>query len=129
VGRPKVSFNYLGQWDAIVSEGGRFGLSEGEVGPTRAASTERGAELSVNARVEGGRLRVVWSYGADVMEAASIEQLATGYRDALLELIAHCLSAQSPAFTPSDFPRAKVSQKDLDTMFAKIKRMGDGAPK
>jgi len=35
-------------------------------------------------------------------------------------LIAHCQSPEAGGYTPSDFPAAKLGQKDIDKFIAKI---------
>ena len=49
---------------------------------------------------------------------ATIESLAQGYKEALQELLVHCLSAEAGGFTPSDFPLAKLEQQELDGLMA-----------
>jgi non-ribosomal peptide synthase protein (TIGR01720 family) len=56
-----------------------------------------------------------------VHERATIEGLAHAYLAALRALIAHCQSGEAGGFTPSDFPKARISQKELDTVLARMR--------
>jgi hypothetical protein len=37
----------------------------------------------------------------------------------------HCLSPQAGGYTPSDFPKAKLKQKDLDKLVARLGKAGE----
>jgi hypothetical protein len=42
--------------------------------------------------------------------------------DALSAIITHCQSPDAGGYTPSDFPGAKLNQKDLDKLLSKLKK-------
>ena len=48
-------------------------------------------------------------------------RLAEDYVEALSGIIAHCQSPDAGGYTPSDFPGAKLVQKDLDKFLSKLK--------
>jgi non-ribosomal peptide synthase protein (TIGR01720 family) len=78
--------------------------------------------LEVNASVRGGRLEVAWSYGEGRIERARIEELAQRFEEGLAEIIRHCREEEAGGYTPSDFPLAKIDQKQLDKIVSKVKR-------
>jgi len=55
-----------------------------------------------------------------VHRRSTIEALAEGFIEALRSLIAHCLSPQAGGYTPSDFPLAKINQRQLDKIVSKF---------
>ena len=117
---PAISFNYLGQFDRAGQEPNLFRLLPGEWGPAHDPAAPRRHALDITSYVSDGRLRVAWTF-APGMEA-HIEALAAAYLQALRDIVAHCGSAEAGGFTPSDFPQAKVNQKDLDKLMGKLKR-------
>jgi non-ribosomal peptide synthase protein (TIGR01720 family) len=72
----------------------------------------------------GGRLRVDWSYSEQVHRRATIDGLAQSFLEALRSLIDHCQSPGAGGHTPSDFPEAHLSQKELDQLIARIGQTG-----
>ena len=69
-----------------------------------------------------GRLSVVFTYNPHIHLTSTLEQLTGRFTSALRELIAHCTSPGAGGYTPSDFPLARVSQQDLDTLLAEVGR-------
>jgi amino acid adenylation domain-containing protein/non-ribosomal peptide synthase protein (TIGR01720 family) len=118
--QPEVSFNYLGQLDQVLPQTGPFKLAAEAVGETQSRRGLLSHLLRVNANVSGGELQVLWTYSRNLYEQATIEKLGQEFQHALESLIAECLSVQSASYTPSDFPDADLSQKDLDSIFASL---------
>jgi microcystin synthetase protein McyA len=63
---------------------------------------------------------MTWRYSENLHQHATIEALAQRFMEALKELIEHSLSAGAGGYTPSDFPEAQLSQKELDDLIAEI---------
>ena len=108
----EVVFNYLGQFDQVLSEG------DWEVAPEPAGAqcspVERRTHLlEINSQISGGCLHLSWGYSRVVQGEEAIRTLATGCLDELRGLIAHCRTAEG-SFTPSDFPLARLTQAELD---------------
>jgi amino acid adenylation domain-containing protein/non-ribosomal peptide synthase protein (TIGR01720 family)/FkbM family methyltransferase len=116
---PQVSFNYQGQFDSVAGEGWR--LAPIATGDNRSPQGERAHLIEIDGHISGGVLRMVWTYGAEVHRRATIETVARGFHDALLEIINHCVSPDAGGFTPSDFPEARISQKQLDKLITRIR--------
>ncbi|HVT16908.1 MAG TPA: condensation domain-containing protein, partial [Thermoanaerobaculia bacterium] len=68
----------------------------------------------------GGRLRWSWTYSANLHHARTVEGLIDRSLGALRSLIAQGRGAGAAVFTPADFPAARLSQKDLDKLMARI---------
>ena len=116
--QPEVSFNYLGQFDRVVSESSPFRLARGSSGPTLSHRGSRINLLEISGIVIEGRLVVDWTYSENNHRRSTIEGLAQGFVAALRELIALCQSPEAVGYTPSDFPGANLSQEELEKAFA-----------
>jgi non-ribosomal peptide synthase protein (TIGR01720 family) len=125
----EVSFNYLGQVDAAAGSWALFGAAPESSGASQSARGMRSHLLEISSVIAGERLQLVWTYSEQFHRQATIERLAHGYLRALRALIAHCLSATSGGYTPSDFPEARLSQKELDTFVARISQAQRRQPK
>ncbi len=119
-----MSFNYLGQFDQMLSAALILGLAKESIGSTRSPLGRRPYLLEVEGWVTSGRLQLDWIYSQKVHQRATVERLAQSFREALQTLIAHCLSTEEKGYTPSDFSAARVSQKQLDKLMAQIKQTG-----
>jgi non-ribosomal peptide synthase protein (TIGR01720 family) len=122
--RPEVSFNYLGQLDQALDEGSAFGLAKESIGPTHSGRAMRTHLLEVEASIIDGQLQVVWGYSENMHRRQTVESLAHDYICSLRKLIAHCRSGEARGFTPSDFPEARLTQKDLDRLIAGLSGAG-----
>lgn len=120
--RAEVSFNYLGQFGPGRQEPDGFGEARESSGPFRSPKGIRPHLIEIGGSVAGGRLQMEWLYSENVHRRSTVEALAKQYMDVLREIIVYCQSPETGGFTPSDFPRAKVSQTDLDKLLTKINR-------
>jgi non-ribosomal peptide synthase protein (TIGR01720 family) len=112
--QPQVSFNYLGQFDQALRETGLFRLASEAVPETQSRRGNLSHLLRVNASVSNGQLQVLWTYSRNLYKPETVEKLSQEFQQALQTLIADCLSVKTASYTPSDFPDADLSQKDLD---------------
>jgi amino acid adenylation domain-containing protein/non-ribosomal peptide synthase protein (TIGR01720 family) len=122
----EVSFNYLGQFDQVIS--GSALLSDAEESSGRVQSEEAKLRhlLTVNSLVRGGQLEVRWGYSEVAHNAERIEQVAQQYMEELRGIIVHCQLPEAGGFTPSDFPEANLSQLDLDELLTDLTCVGQG---
>ncbi|OXM62114.1 non-ribosomal peptide synthase/polyketide synthase [Amycolatopsis vastitatis] len=101
---PEISFNYLGRLDGAA---GSLDSSTGE-------GTGRGHVLDVVGRVDRETLELTWSYWRDTHNPATVEKLAADLVAALGEIVAHCAEPGTGGRTPSDFPLARLDQRQVD---------------
>ncbi|MBN5518265.1 amino acid adenylation domain-containing protein, partial [Pseudomonas aeruginosa] len=115
---PRITFNYLGQFDGsfAMEEGALFVPAGERAGDDQSPDAPLANWLALNGRIYGGELRIDWSFSGERFETASIQRLADAYRDELLALIAHCRVAEGQGLTPSDFPLARLDQARLDQL-------------
>jgi amino acid adenylation domain-containing protein/non-ribosomal peptide synthase protein (TIGR01720 family) len=118
--QPEVSFNYLGQFDQVVSPDALFQLAKESSGPEHSHLGSRSHLLDVSALVAGGQLQLGWTYSSNLHQRATIESLAEGFVMGLRSLITYCQSPEAGGYTPSDFPEINLNQEKLDEVLAEI---------
>ena len=124
--RAEVSFNYLGQFDQVFLESSLIRQARESSGPEHSLQGARPHLLYVMGHVIGGQLQLAWTYSKNIHRRSTIEQLASDYLEALRSNILHCQSPEAGGYTPSDFPEAKLTQKDLDKLCARISQAARG---
>ncbi|MGU3776773.1 amino acid adenylation domain-containing protein [Burkholderia metallica] len=115
VPRPRVTFNYLGQFDTardatLVPRFGGTGVERDSQGPL-------GNTLAIHAYLDTDRdgartLKVHWVYGAPQFERATVDAFAERFAAALRELVDACASRvahRGGGATPGDFPLAQAA--------------------
>jgi len=117
--KAEIIFNYLGQLDQILDPGMYVPAKESS-GPQQDLGSRRTHLLEVKGSVMEGCLQLEWTYSEHIHNEATIKQLAQACVAALRRLIEHCVSDGAGGYTPSDFPKAKLGQADLDKLVAQI---------
>ena len=112
---PQLLFNYLGQIEQDIADTGLLQLAQEDSGSECSETRRRRHALEINGEVSGGCLSFACTYGRAVHERSTIEAFMEGFARRLRELIAHCLSSEG-AYTPSDFPLARLNQGQLDEL-------------
>ena len=87
---PRVTFNYLGQFDQAFAGQQLFRVAPEASGRRRSPHTPRDGWFVVNAVVYDGALRVDWEYSRTLHDRGEVEQLVTDYLAELRALVAHC---------------------------------------
>jgi amino acid adenylation domain-containing protein/non-ribosomal peptide synthase protein (TIGR01720 family) len=121
----EIVFNYLGQYGSEGSDEGAWKTARESAGSNYSPLGKRSHLIEINGSVFEGRLEMDWSYSEDVHRRSTIERLAGDYMTALRMLIRHCRSQEARRYTPSDFAKAKISQKDLDKLISKLRGAND----
>ena len=116
----EVIFNYLGQFDQVLSESSVLQVAKESSGQAYSALANRSHLLEVNGFVASGRLQLDWTYSKKVHQRATVERLAQDFIEVLQALISHCQSPDAGGYTPSDFPEAELSQEELDELVTQI---------
>jgi non-ribosomal peptide synthase protein (TIGR01720 family) len=118
--KAEVSFNYLGQFEQVLSLSPFLGLAKESYGANQSPRGIRSHLLEVSGLVAGGRLQMEWTYSKNTHKRATVERLAHKFVEALQILIAHCQSSEAGGYTPSDFPEAELTQEELDELLSKL---------
>ena len=108
-----LAFNYLGQFE---SGGGLWRPADEPCGDGTDPDAPLGGRLTINGQVADGALSLHCRYSRGLYRPATVEALMAAYRQALDELIDHCLAQRPGQVSPSDFPQAALSQRELDAL-------------
>ncbi|RMQ41954.1 hypothetical protein ALQ04_04971, partial [Pseudomonas cichorii] len=124
-----IVFNYLGQFDGSFDASDALLVPSGESsGASQSNEAPLAAPISINGQVYGGELRLSWSFSAAVFEPETVQRLADEYAHELQQLIAHCTTEGAAGVTPSDFPLARLSQKQLARLTTNPREIEDIYP-
>ncbi len=123
--QPQISFNYLGNFDHVISQSSLFDLTDQPLKVSQNRSNNQFYLLEINGIIIQEQLQLNWFYSTAVHRRKTIETLAESFIEAIQSIIDHCQSLEAEKYTPSDFPRANLSQQDLDRFLAKINRASE----
>ncbi|MFN6513537.1 MAG: beta-ketoacyl synthase N-terminal-like domain-containing protein [Nostoc sp. CreGUA01] len=123
--QPQLSFNYLGSFDSVISQSSLFDLTTQSFKLSQNPSKNRIYLLEIDGIILQDQLQFNWIYSTAVHHRATIETLASSFIEAIRSIIDHCQSLSAEKYTPSDFPRANLTQQDLDKFLKKINRLGE----
>ena len=112
----QISFNYLGQFDRVLSGGGGFGAAAESAGRSQSPRTRLTHALDISGNISGGQLRLDFNYSPEQLDGEFVEGLMGEYAAALRKLIAHCAGRGRRSHTPSDFPLARVGREELERL-------------
>jgi len=114
----QILFNYLGQFDNVLSAERDFAGAEGDRGPSQASSGLRSHVLEINSEISGGVLRVRFGYSRNLHREETVAELAAGFLAELEAVIEHCVTPGNIGAVPADFPLAGLDQHALDSLLA-----------
>ncbi|MDR9878604.1 amino acid adenylation domain-containing protein [Pseudomonas allii] len=113
---PRITFNYLGQFDRQFNEAALFGPATQGSGQAQDPQAPLANWLTVEGQVYGGELALRWGFSREMFEVATVQRLADDYAAELQALIEHCCATPAGQVTPSDFPLARLTPQQLDAL-------------
>ncbi|PMY89317.1 MULTISPECIES: non-ribosomal peptide synthetase, partial [unclassified Pseudomonas] len=126
--QPRITFNYLGQFDRQFDEAALFVPSSEGSGVAQDPSAPLANWLTVEGQVYGGELSMSWAFSREMFDTTTIQQLVDQYAVELNALIEHCCTLDAPQATPSDFPLARITQAQLDALPVAVGQLDDLYP-
>lgn len=114
--RPRISFNYLGEFRTHASSSG-FSLCSDAIAPSVSPTGPRPFALEIAAIVAEDRLRLSLTYAAAHLERARVRELRTALDNELQRVVAHCLTLDAPELTPADLTHKGLTLDELDELF------------
>jgi amino acid adenylation domain-containing protein/non-ribosomal peptide synthase protein (TIGR01720 family) len=117
----QVRFNYFGQFATNHAEAApakSCGVESG--GPSCSPAGRRYCLLEINARVERGTLRVVWTFSENRHRRDTVQRLADDFLAALRELLNSARPGDKSNYSPSDFPNLNLNQDELDKLLGAL---------
>ncbi|MGF6141068.1 amino acid adenylation domain-containing protein [Pseudomonas laurylsulfatiphila] len=113
---PRITFNYLGQFDRQFDEAALFVPATESAGQAQGDDAPLANWLTVEGQVYGGQLSLQWGFSCDMFAASTVQRLADAYTEELKALIEHCCATTPGQVTPSDFPLARITRAQLDAL-------------
>ncbi|MCP2052623.1 UNVERIFIED_ORG: amino acid adenylation domain-containing protein/non-ribosomal peptide synthase protein (TIGR01720 family) [Pseudomonas fluorescens] len=113
---PRITFNYLGQFDRQFNESALFVPATQGSGQAQDPEAPLANWLTVEGQVYGGELALQWGFSREMFEVATVQHLADDFQQELLALIAHCVDPKQGGLTPADVTLAHLTQPQLDEL-------------
>ncbi|MGJ5178589.1 non-ribosomal peptide synthase/polyketide synthase [Bradyrhizobium oligotrophicum] len=113
VPEPRITFNYLGQFDQANDDGALLKLTDLPSGQGQHGDELRSHVLDIVAMVRRGELVTSFQFSDALHDRDTIARLADGFERHLRALIDHCLHPGAGAHTPSDFPLSRIGGEAL----------------
>ncbi|MBH3339923.1 non-ribosomal peptide synthase/polyketide synthase [Pseudomonas mendocina] len=126
--QPRITFNYLGQFDGQFDQQALFVPAAESPGQAQDEQAPLANWLSIEGQVYGGELSLQWSFSQEMFAEATVRRLVEDYRQELAALIAHCVQSESGGATPSDFPLVSLTQARLDALPIPLAQIEDIYP-
>ena len=114
-GAPRISFNYLGQFDQSLAADGPFGFASEAAGNPQPDDEKLVYTLDINGMIVGDCLSLGWRYDPAVLAQADVEAWLAAFDREVARLVAHCVAA-TPRASAADFPLARLGQDELDAL-------------
>jgi amino acid adenylation domain-containing protein/non-ribosomal peptide synthase protein (TIGR01720 family) len=127
---PRITFNYLGQFDGSFNaeEQALFSPANEGTGAEQNPEAPLGNWLTLNGQIYAGELSLNWLFSREMFDDATIQHLADEYASELKALVAHCIDPAHCGLTPTDVPLAKISQAQLDRLTVPAAQIADLYP-
>ena len=125
---PRITFNYLGQFDRQFNESALFVPATQGSGQAQDPEAPLANWLTVEGQVYGGELALQWGFSREMFEVATVQRLAEDFQQELLALIAHCVDPKQGGLTPADVTLARLTQSQLDDLALPAREVQDLYP-
>ncbi|MGC4088922.1 MAG: condensation domain-containing protein [Polyangiaceae bacterium] len=89
---PRITFNYLGQFDQVLKAESAFGSAPEDRGLEHAPEGPLSNWLEILGDVSEGRLSMTWVFSRLAYRADTIERLKSFYEEELSAIIHHCVA-------------------------------------
>lgn len=116
----QVSFNYLGQLDAMFSANKGFKLTTERHGATIGPAEERNYFVEVRALVLNQKLCFEWTYSSNLHSRKTVQSLAQNLVNEIRAVINEDGSPESLTYRAEDFVESGLSQSDLDALISQL---------
>ncbi len=96
--QPRITFNYLGQFDrSLGADDAMFKSAEENPGPVHDEEAPLANWLEIAGNVYEGQLSMSWIFSRAMYDEATVTQLTGFYREALEEIVDHCVEVARQA--------------------------------
>lgn len=117
---PDVTFNYLGQMDSVMQDGGAFTLATEPKGSSSSPLHKRRSKLGVRAQIVSGQLKLAADFSERQFAAQEVSRMLENACQWLQSLVQQCQTEQhavlSSAWLAEDFPLATLQEHELQQL-------------
>jgi amino acid adenylation domain-containing protein/non-ribosomal peptide synthase protein (TIGR01720 family) len=113
-GGSDIVFNYLGQFDPLLTRNRLIRVSEESSGPDQGPTNRRSCLIEILSLVFDGSLWVEWHYHPACHSRRYIETWAGDYLETLADLVARCGNSENGGRTAADFPTVALGLAELE---------------
>jgi non-ribosomal peptide synthase protein (TIGR01720 family) len=111
---PKLSFNYLGQWDTTLQKEETFSFAKESTGDHSSPLNREESLLNLNGSIQDGTFYLSFGYDCSLYSQETIKKLSLSFINRLREIIKYTTENNVFGYTPSDFELVKdIRQVDL----------------
>ncbi|MDK1288851.1 non-ribosomal peptide synthase/polyketide synthase [Pseudoalteromonas umbrosa] len=108
-----ILFNYLGQFDQVINESSTFGIASEGVGRSVSIHRQPSHGLTVNGLVAQGCLEFELTGDSTSYHPDTLRDLSTAFKDALEDIIMHCLAIENGEYAAVDFPLSQLTDEEV----------------
>ena len=112
---PRISFNYLGQFDADL-RGKSFSIAREPKGESISMKEDREYDWDISGMLTSGQLEMNLTYSTEQYHQEAIRSLMRCYKESLVSIINYCCNYGEVEFTPSDLTYKGLSIERLDEL-------------
>ncbi|NIM15671.1 MAG: amino acid adenylation domain-containing protein [Candidatus Aminicenantes bacterium] len=114
--RPQIIFNYLGQFSTDIKNMSFFSIAKESPGNPSSPDEKRYYDLSINALIRSGSLRVSINFSRKQYKPGTIKKFLNNYQEQLNRVISFCAGRQKRELTPSDLTYKELSIETVDRL-------------
>jgi len=126
--QPRVTFNYLGQFDSQFDAGALWQPDPQGAGQGQDDDAPLANWLSVEGQVYQGELGISFGFSQAMYDTPTIEALAAHFAHQLRTLVEHCVQPGVASATPSDFPLSGLDSTGLTALHLNLGDVEDILP-
>ena len=118
----KITFNYLGQFDNILSADTNFKLADEKKGPERDLKNRRMSIIDVTGGIYEESLKMTFVFSKNLFRNETIEKFSQSFLKTLIDIIKQSMIQEKKTYAKSDFNLANLSDKKLDKIMSKLNK-------
>ncbi|MCU0286880.1 MAG: amino acid adenylation domain-containing protein [Acidobacteria bacterium] len=129
--KPRISFNYLGQFDADIRQISSFGIAKESAGNSQSLKNKREYLLEITGMMANNRLTMTISYNKRHFKPETISRLMEHWTGELHSLIAFCSAKETAGtkeFSPSDFTYKDLTIEQVERLMTEYPGIVDVYP-
>lgn len=113
--RPKLIFNYLGQFDSDLNDS-NFQISSERIGQLQDLNEKRDYDFDINGLIAEGQLVISITFNKNHYRDETIQGWLDQYKKSLNQIIYHCSAKEQIELTPSDTTYNKLSIDEIELL-------------